>query len=76
MKRAEMRIVGLNPNRIYIQRKNKEWEQTDISFEEFRQLMENEFPEYLKEYEGEDGYKMAEFFYRYGEDGKETYIFK
>ena len=80
-KKAEMRIVGLNKDSIFIQRKTnhyeKPWVQTTMTFDEFFKMMETEFPEYYETYIGNnDPYDRANFFYVYGNNEDETFIFK
>ena len=80
MKRVEMRIVGLNPDCIFVQRKtgkgDNPWEQKTMSFTGFFQMMQKEFPDYYllcNPYDSE--YEKANFFYNLGEDSTETYVF-
>lgn len=75
----EIRIVGLSDSleKVWVQRKtNGGWKQTVMEFAEFRTMMENEFPQYVKEFEASGSTDMENYFYNYGEDGKETYIFR
>ena len=80
MARVEMRIVGLNPDSIFIQRKTGKgenpWEQKIMSLAGFKQMMKNEFPDYylLCDPYASD-YDQANFFYNLGEDGAETHVF-
>jgi len=81
--RKPMRIVGLNTDNIFIQRlTNRDWEQTIISLEEFKNLMETEFPDYLKEFKSIQSinvtynYEMANFFFNYEYGDGRTYIFE
>ena len=84
MKNTEIRIVGLNPDTIFVQSREKspyntkEWTQTVMTFDEFEKLMKEEFPQYMAEYKGSAGYDMANFFYEYGYDNAtaDTYIFR
>lgn len=67
MKRAEMRIVGLGSN-VFVQRNKHGWRQEIISREQFRIMMETEFPEYFEEYINSGSTKdAADWFYNYGE---------
>lgn len=82
MKRAEMRIVGLNRDNIFIQRKTGKyyenpWVQTIMSFDEFFKMMATEFSDYYEKYTGTDnGYEKANFFYEYNYSEKETFIYR
>lgn len=80
MKRAEMRVVGLSNSlgKVWVQRGNKfGWEQEIVFLNDFTTMVENEFPEHVNEYRKSSSDKaIADWFYEYGEDGKETYIFK
>lgn len=68
---TQMRIVGLNSNKVFVQkmvRKNAQWDQTAISYKEFTEMMKNEYPGYFKEYEQSGAtVSAAEWFYNYGE---------
>lgn len=80
MKRAEMRIVGLNssPVTLFVQRKvGNDWEQTVMTFAEFIEMMQADFPEYYSLCDNTmSDYERANFFYSYGEETtNETFIF-
>ena len=82
---TKMRIVGLNESRrgnepyaVYVQKYDRKngWEQESISENEFNEMMKTEYPKYWSEYEASETEKSAmAWFYNYGEDGNETYIF-
>ena len=74
----DMRIVGLNAKDIFIQfRTGYDWTQEVISYKSFEDLMRRDYPSYWSEYEAsETDVSPESFFYQYGEDGKDTYIFK
>ena len=79
----KMRIVGMGVKKIFIQiMKNNEWEQKHINKNEFENLMRNEFPKYMAEYEENNtNGDIADFFYHYGETDAmlrkgEAYIFQ
>lgn len=74
MKRAEMRIVGLNKTTVFVQRKikgdwsaHRGWEQAVMNDVEFDTMMSEEFPEYWKKYLEADTEKDAKsWFYDFG----------
>ena len=79
----KMRIVGMGVKKIFIQiMKNNQWEQSHINRDEFENLMRNEFPKYVAEYEKNNtNCNMADFFYHHGETDAmlrkgEAYIFQ
>ena len=65
----KMRIVGMGVKKVFVQiMKNNSWEQDNIDRNEFENLMRNEFPKYVAEYEKNNiNCDMADFFYHYGE---------
>lgn len=78
----KMRIVGLGA-KVFIQTmKGNNWEPNNIDRNEFENLMRNEFPSYVTEYEKDNiNCDMADFFYHYGETSAmikkgEAYIFQ
>lgn len=84
MKRAEMRIVGLNPSRgakpvtLFVQRKvGNAWEQTVMTFAEFIEMMQADFPDFYSLCDNTmSDYERANFFYSYGEETtRETFVF-
>ena len=79
----KMRIVGMGVKKMFVQiMKNNTWEQSHINRNEFEDLMRNEFPSYVAEYEGNNtNCDIADFFYHYGETDAmlrkgEAYIFQ
>lgn len=76
----DMRIVGLNPDKIFIQfRTGYDWSQEAISYTEFEDLMRSDYPRYWAEYlKSEDRESLTPelFFYQIGEGERDTYIFK
>ena len=79
----KMRIVGMGVKKVFVQiMKNNKWEQSHINRNEFEDLMINDFPKYVAEYEENNtNCDMADFFYHYGETDAmlrkgEAYIFQ
>ena len=79
----KMRVVGMDAKKVFVQiMKNNEWEQKHINKNEFENLMRNEFPKYMAEYEeSSTTCDMVNFFYHYGETDAmlkkgEAYIFQ
>ena len=79
----KMRIVGMGIKKVFIQiMKNNRWEQRHINRNEFENLMRNEFPKYVAEYEKNNtNCDITDFFYHYGETDAmlkkgEAYIFQ
>ena len=79
----KMRIVGMSLKKVFIQvMKDNKWEQSNIDRSEFKNLMKNEFPNYVIEYKKNNmNCDMADFFYHYGETDAmlrkgEAYIFQ
>ncbi len=79
----KMRIVGMGLKKVFIQiMKNNNWVQSHINRNEFEDLMINDFPKYVAEYEENNANcDMADFFYHYGETDAmlkkgEAYIFQ
>ena len=75
--REPMRVVGYG-NMITIQRfYRNSWHQETLTRADFVDLLEREFPDYLEEYETTaNGATLFSWFFRYGETGKDAYIFK
>ena len=78
----KMRIVGMGA-KVFVQiMKNNRWEQSHINRDEFEDLIRNEFPRYMAEYEKNNtNCDVADFFYHYGETDAmlrkgEAYIFQ
>ena len=87
MARTAMRIVGMNekyrgnePYAMCIQRYDRkagEWTQEDLSENEFIDMMKTEFADFWSEYEKTETDKTAmNWFYDYGFDGGEKFVFK
>ena len=79
----KMRIVGMGVKKMFVQiMKNNTWEQSHINKNEFENLMINNFPNYVAEYEkNSTNCDMVDFFYHYGETDAmlrkgEAYIFQ
>lgn len=70
--RKEMRIVGLNQNNIFVQKKYAgEWKQSIMNMAEFENMMQTEYPTYweIYKYYGKPERKTAaDWFYNFGED--------
>lgn len=74
----KMRIVGLNSKDVFIQVSNgRDWTQIKVDRAEFKNLMITEFPSYWDEFtkSGRDPRDFADFFYMYGYENGETFVF-
>lgn len=80
MKKAEMRIVGLSADNmeVWVQKKYRGyWVQEKMSRGEFLDMMQNDFPKYMDEFRNSDTTRdIMDYFFYYGEDGKDTYIYR
>ena len=75
----KLRVVGYNSRSIFIQTitgNNQTWEQTVLTREQFIKLMNKEFHSYWVEYLTSKTLDSLEFFYNYGYENGETYIFE
>lgn len=74
----EIRITGLNPSaNIFVQFKERgEWNQVRMPLKDFAEMMKTDFPKYWKEYEQSGADDFGTFFYYYGYENGETFVFK
>lgn len=80
----KMRIVGLNGNRIFVQKmiRHNEWMQKPMRFDDFRTMMKECYPGYYQEYlESGTDKKIQDYFWHYGETEEmrrngDAYIFE
>ena len=64
-----IRLVGLNPNSIFVQTgSGRNWKQVVMSFENFEDFIKSNRPDQYKEYKESNSDKAAAvWFYHYGE---------
>lgn len=65
-----MRVVGLNNNMVFIQRKGErrgEWKQEKLNFRDFENLVKREYLVEFEEYLASDYDNIGDFFYEYKE---------
>lgn len=76
----EMKIVALNDasREIWVQNKAKfnKWEQVIMKEEDFEKMIKKDFNSYYEEFKKTGENDLLNYFYYYGYDGKDTYIFK